>query len=224
MFNFISNYINDTYRFFLFLNTYKKYIYSPYECNDVLPRECKINIYFGLPGAGKSTFAAYLAKHDLKKGRAVYSNFPIVGAFKLDAKQDLGTVDISRGRVIIDEASIEFNSRNYASLSQKVIEFLKYHRHYETIVDVFSQAPDDMDITIRRLAYNCYWIKKSIIPKFIYLIPIERTIDVVDGDIKTCYVIHKGLFYRKYVYCPPYWRLFNTLSKKELPKKEWEIY
>lgn len=209
---------------FNLLNEYKRYIYNPWDKKDVDRSKCKLNIYFGLPGAGKSTYAAFLAYHDMKKGRAVYSNFPIIGAFALDATNDLGKVNVSNGRVIIDEAGVEFNSRNYKNMSQDIIHFMKYHRHYDCIVDVFSQSPDDMDITIRRLAYNCYWIKKSILPRFIYLIPIVRTLDVVDGDIKTCYVIRKGLLNRKYVYCPKYWRMFNTLSHEELPNKDWVIY
>lgn len=216
--------IRDSINFIKFLNTYKKYLYNPWDMNPVNSGECKLNIYFGLPGAGKSTYAAALAYKSMKRGEAVYSNFPITGAFALDPTTDLGNVMVERGRVIIDEAGIEFNSRAYKSMSQNVIKFLKLHRHYETIVDVFSQSPDDMDITIRRLAYNCYWIKKSILPKYIYLVPLERTLDVIDGDIKTTYIIHDRLFDRKYVRCPKYWKMFNTLSKPKLPQKEWSVY
>ena len=34
-----------------------------------------LSLYFGIPGAGKSTYAAYLAKKDMKRGRKVWSNF-----------------------------------------------------------------------------------------------------------------------------------------------------
>ena len=43
-----------------------------------------LSLYFGIPGAGKSTFAAYLAKKDMKKGRKVWSNFGITGAYKCE--------------------------------------------------------------------------------------------------------------------------------------------
>ena len=39
-----------------------------------------LSLYFGIPGAGKSTFAAYLAKKDMAKGRKVWSNFGITSA------------------------------------------------------------------------------------------------------------------------------------------------
>ena len=45
--------------------------------------------YFGVPGSGKTTVAAYLAKKDLKKKRNVYSNVPITGAYKI-SKEDIG--------------------------------------------------------------------------------------------------------------------------------------
>ena len=43
-----------------------------------------LSLYFGIPGAGKSTFAAYLAKKDMKKGRKVWTNVGITGAMKCE--------------------------------------------------------------------------------------------------------------------------------------------
>ena len=61
-----------------------------------------LSIYFGVPGAGKTTFAAYLAKHDLKRGFNVWSNVPITGTYKLSPVEDIGKHMICDGRVIID--------------------------------------------------------------------------------------------------------------------------
>ena len=63
-----------------------------------------LSLYFGIPGAGKSTYAAYLAKKDMKKGRKVWSNFGITGAMKCE-KADFGKFMMSDGRLIIDERS-----------------------------------------------------------------------------------------------------------------------
>ncbi len=75
-----------------------------------------LNVYFGVPGSGKTTFAAYLTKwalHEnilirlcrkhpnrltalllnsryLKRRIDVYSNVPITGAYELNAKEDIG--------------------------------------------------------------------------------------------------------------------------------------
>ena len=131
-----------------------------------------LNVYFGVPGSGKTTFAAYLTKwalHEnviirfcrkhpnrlsrlvinsrfLKRSIPVYSNVPITGAYQLDAKRDIGFFMIEGAKVIIDEAGIEYNNRNYKAFPQESIYFYKYHRHYRTSVDVFSQSYEDMDI------------------------------------------------------------------------------
>ena len=105
---------------------------------------CKIRnvleVYFGVPGSGKTTLAAWFTKQAnkqawpikwafkhpqyklsrwilssrfWKRSRGVYSNVPITGAFKLDPQQDIGKVMICEGEVIIDEAGIEYNNRNF---------------------------------------------------------------------------------------------------------------
>ena len=72
-----------------------------------------LSLYFGIPGAGKSTYAAYLAKKDMKKGRKVWSNFGITGAMKCE-KADFGKFMMSDGRLIIDEAGLEYDNRKMA--------------------------------------------------------------------------------------------------------------
>ena len=137
-----------------------------------------LNVYFGVPGSGKTTFAAYLTKWALRENALirfcrryenaltkmilnskylkrridVYSNVPITGAYRLDAKVDIGNFMIENAKVIIDEAGIEYNNRNYKSFPQEAVYFYKYHRHYKVSVDVFSQSYEDMDVTLRRLA------------------------------------------------------------------------
>lgn len=183
-----------------------------------------ISVYFGVPGSGKTTFAAYLSKKDRKKGRKVWSNVPITGTYKLDCKDDLGTYAIENGSILIDEAGIDFNNRAYKSLPQKVITYLKYHRHWRTSIDVFSQSHEDMDITIRRLAQRYFVVKKSLIPNFIVCKSIGRRVGI---DQNTKQIIDEYFwkpFGTKWIYSRPLWKLFNTLSHDELPEKEWETW
>lgn len=111
----------------------------------------------------ETTFAAYLAKKDLKKGRKVWSNFGITGAMKVD-KQDIGKVLIADGRLIIDEAGLEYDNRKM-SMTNDEIYFYKYHRHYQLDVDFFSQGLD-VDIKIRKLARHIYLIKPALASVF----------------------------------------------------------
>ena len=76
----------------------------------------QLNVYFGVPGSGKTTFAAYLAKQAQKESIViklcrrfpcrftdwilngkhwkrkmnVYSNVPISGTYRVDARKDIG--------------------------------------------------------------------------------------------------------------------------------------
>lgn len=181
-----------------------------------------LSVYFGVPGAGKTTMAAWLTKRDLKKGHAVYSNVPITGAFKLDPKADIGKYSLKDCRVIIDEASVEYNNRKFKELGEEAIYWFKYHRHYETAVDVFSQSHEDMDITIRRLAQRYYLMKKSIFPWFVYRKRIGKRVGINEQTRQLCDEFFFVPFGTRIIFSPVLWKMFNTLSRKELPEKDWE--
>lgn len=211
-----------------------------------------LNVYFGVPGSGKTTFAAYLAKQSakeswvivwvrehpgpfsekllasrfFKRSVPVYSNVPITGTYHLDPMQDVGKVMIVGGKVIIDEAGVEYNNRKTKDFPKESIYWYKYHRHYECSVDVFSQSYEDMDITLRRLAQNYYVVKKSLIPFFIVCKRIRRKVGI---DEHTHQIIDKYYFGlpildTKWVFMPPLWKLFNSFSRKELPEKAWKVW
>lgn len=183
-----------------------------------------LSIYFGVPGAGKTTFAAWLTRRDLRRGTPVWSNVPITGAYKLEPKSDIGTFMISEGRVIIDEAGLEYNNRDFKDFSRKSLYFYKYHRHYQLAVDVFSQGFDDMDKKIRTLAQRLYVVKKSFLPFFVYRRQIKKRVGIneVSKDIIDEYYFVP--WSRRYIFCPPLWKMFNTISRETYPDKEWEVW
>ena len=127
-------------------------------------------------------------------------------------------------KVIIDEAGIEYNNRNYKAFPQESIYFYKYHRHYRTSVDVFSQSYEDMDITLRRLAQNFYVVRRSLVPGCIVARRIRRQVGVDEQtkQIADLYAMGLPLLDTKRIFSPPLWKLFNSYSRKELPQKEWE--
>lgn len=212
-----------------------------------------LNVYFGVPGSGKTTFAAYLTKQCLReswviklckrwpdnpicrrilsgkhfrRAQKVYSNVPITGAYKLDPQADIGHYMICDGKVIIDEAGIEYNNRAFKTFPPEAIYFYKYHRHYMTSVDVFSQSYDDMDITLRRLAQNFYVVKKSLVPFCVTCRLIRRKIGVDDTthQIADLYSMGTPVLDTRRIFSPPLWKLFNSYSRKELPEKEWPVW
>ncbi len=211
-----------------------------------------LNVYFGVPGSGKTTFAAYLTRwalHEnaiirfcrrhqnpvtrvllnsryLKRRIDVYSNVPITGAYMLNAREDIGHYMIEDAKVIIDEAGIEYNNRNFKSFPQEAVYFYKYHRHYRVSVDVFSQSYEDMDVTLRRLAQNFYVVRRSLVPFCVVARRIRRRVGVDEHtkQIADLYALGLPVLDTKRIFSPPLWKMFNSYSRRELPRKEWSVW
>lgn len=184
-------------------------------------KKCRIDLYFGVPGAGKSTFASYLAAKAMKAKRPVFSNVYIKGAYRFD-KDDMGVNTIENALVIIDEAGLEFDNRKM-SMSDNEIYFCKFHRHYQNDVIFFSQGLD-IDIKIRKLAQTYYLLEPSIIPGFIRRKTITRKVGIDDnGQLIDKYSFLSPLFGGlKLIFAPRYRKYFNTLDRKVLRLKHFQ--
>lgn len=124
-----------------------------------------IRIFFARPGAGKTTLCCANAKKLRKKFDHVYLTFPntVPNVHYCDFKA-LGEWSFPRNsHVSDDESGISFNSRKTLSVPQCLIAYLKLARHYGVSFDFYSQSHEDMDVTIRRLADE-YWYLYRIGP------------------------------------------------------------
>lgn len=212
----------------------------------------QLNVYFGVPGSGKTTYAAYLARQaqresiiirlcrrfpcrltnwilagkSWKRAYPVWSNVPIHGCYQLNAKKDIGVYMIRDGKMIIDEAGVEFNNRDYKAFPKTAVHFFKYHRHYGVSVDVFSQSFEDMDVTLRRLAQNFYVVKRSLFPFFVVTKRIRRKvgIDEMSHQLVDAYSFGVPILDTKWVFCPPLWKMFDSYDTPDLPEKEWSCW
>lgn len=114
----------------------------------------------GYPGAGKTYYALYRAQKELKKGRAVYSNFAIAGAKPITPES---MFDIEPGAfVVLDEAQNWFGSRNWSQFGNKYMEFFSQTRKKEYTLLWLSQDVSSVDKTIRDRTHlihqmNAYW-------------------------------------------------------------------
>ena len=183
--------------------------------------EYSLYVYFGVPGSGKSTYAAYITRKVLKRQGRVYSNVPIKGALKLDPMNDVGKVLIEGGHVIIDEAGVEYNNRDFKNFSKDSTYFFKHHRHFKTTVHLFSQGYDDMDKKLRTLATRLFVLKRSLIPFCIRKYEISKRVGVNELTKDICDEYFKRPFSSRLIFTPPLWSSFNTYSTKPLPLKEW---
>lgn len=193
------------------------------------PQSGSVRIFFGLPGSGKTTFASWIVRKDLKKGKSVWSNVPILGSYQISVKDDLGSFNIEDGRLVVDEAGIDYNNRQFSQkkgMTQQQIEWWKLIRHYGIVADIYSQSYNDMDVTLRRLASDLYIVQKSFIPYFVTVRKIRRKIGIDELQHIPVDMYYMGFpvldTYRCFM--PVTWKMFDSYDKPSLPPKDWLKY
>lgn len=203
---------------------FSKYL-NRYLCKKKIKNKKKkynFDYYFGLPGCGKTTYAAYLAKKYQRKKINVYSNVYIKGCYNID-RSDIGKYLIDDGLVIVDEAGVDYNNRKL-DMSDSEIKLYKYYRHFRLDIAVFSQSYDDIDVTLRRLCNRMFYLKKSKIPFFIKRKELCKKIDI-NKDTHQIEVQYYWKFLgTKRIFSPLLWKKFNSYNTFTLPKKQFIKY
>lgn len=195
-----------------------------------------ITCFFGLPGCGKSTLLAKLAYKELKrikKGKSKYvrvlSNYFIRGCSVLDFDM-IGKYDMSNSLILLDEISLDADSRDFKSFSKPLKQFFILHRHYGCDIIYATQQYDGVDRKIRELTQNLYYMKKA--GPLTYATAIYRKITITeDSEIKMGYVLPKLIkiisdIRHTMIFCfrPKYYKLFDSFDAPVLPKYDYDIY
>lgn len=189
-----------------------------------------VTMFVGLPGSGKTTIAASLVKYCLKKGIKVFSNVPIKGALQYSWKEDYGNFDMSQALIILDEAGLDLDNRNWEkNFNRDKVEFLKLTRHYKSKLVVFSQTWNDCDIKIRSMVGKLFIVRKSLIPGFTCAIPVFRKIDVDDETKEFKELYYKDfpllrLISTKRIFRRCYYKMFDSWDCPEKPQKDFDTY
>lgn len=129
-----------------------------------------IRRYFGLPGCGKTTLAVKLAITKVrlislgldKKHKFVFTNFPVNHPLVFQIENDMiGKYDLSNSLIIIDEATLFADNRDYKQFDHAKKSFFMLHRHYNCDIYLFHQEAGAVDKKIRGITDSVYYVKKS---------------------------------------------------------------
>lgn len=202
-----------------------------------------IRIYFGNPGCGKTTQACKFLKQKKKKYEFTFANFDLNPQYDIGYSVSSNTMKAlgqwtfpEHSYIAIDEAGIYYNNRKFKTLPQYTIEWFKLHRHFKCDLDIFSQSFEDMDITIRRLADQLWYMRR--IGPFTLLRRVYKTVMVDDHthQIIDGYRMEKGIWIFlqplrllglgrilpqlhgwKMTFRPLYYKYFNSYAHDVLP-------
>lgn len=100
----------------------------------------------------------------LKKYTNVYCNVPInVPGVIYVNNSEIGFKQIENGLLLIDEASLFADSRDFKNFQKEQVKFFLLHRHYGLTIELYTQQWDAIDRKIRTITDKVYYVWK---PKF----------------------------------------------------------
>lgn len=195
-----------------------------------------IDLYFGLPGCGKTTYLAYLAKINIKRGKTVYTNVLLnVPGVRWITPSVIGKKGLYNCVLLLDEATLIAHNRDFKNYDKDMIEFFLYHRHYKCNICLFAQAPDTLDKRIREVINRTYYLHKSRVLPFTYITKIPYGLVFPEGERKGSITLgYSSLsFFEKLMYTrifirPKYYKYFDTHSMAHLTEavegEDYEVY
>lgn len=184
-------------------------------------------------GGGKSTYFAYASQKHLnaKQPWKCYSTKPLAGCYLIDPN-DLGKYRLpERSCVFIDEVGMVWDNRDWKSTPRHVRDFFKYQRHHR--VKVYMASQDfDIDIKLRKLCDSMYmlfnfggWLTyaKEIRRKLTIVKPSEEGESRIADELVMSPFFMAIFGARKILYCPRYFKYFDSFEAPDLPEKDWPI-
>lgn len=201
----------------------------------------RLYLIFGKKGSGKSTQLCKIALKYLKKNKnlvkhkksvwTVYTNMSdmcIPDVRIIDIKHLGDFVPVSNSILLLDEAGLDFDNRQYKNFSTSKRDFFVYQRHYKVICYLASQSYN-VDKKLRDLCdgmflYNC------IFNVFSLCRPIRKSITLTESTSEAESRVAENLKFKwvfswRITFIPKYSKYFKSFvipEKPELPYKECE--
>lgn len=193
-----------------------------------------VTLYFGLPGAGKTTMLCYIAAKALRKGtyENIYCNINIAmnGVTRID-NECIGKYALRNCLLLIDEATLFADSRGHKTFDMGKITYFLEHRHMRADIVLFTQQWDGVDKKIRVITDRVYYVYKGVFTgKWFtrcYRIPYgiiipdpkkdgsEKLGEIVQGYCKPNFLVRA---FSPWIYRPSYYRFFNSWDEPYFPE------
>ena len=188
-----------------------------------------ISMFFGIPGVGKTTLLAAMALKYRGKYKHIYSNvrLKIDGITYID-DECIGKYELEDCLILIDEASIFADNRDYKSFNKNGtrLEYFLTHRHHRADIFLFTQGYNAVDKKLRTLTVNLYYMQKTFpfglwwtkyYPiKYGIAFPTGENLgEIAEGYSKPPLIMR--LFTTKHIYRPKYYKYFDSWEIHRLP-------
>ena len=208
-----------------------------------------VSLYFGLPGCGKTTFLTYIALKESKRllsGKSqykhIYSNIPLlINGVTVITNECIGKYDLRDCLLLIDEATLFADSRDFKSFSKDKIEYFLEHRHFRSDIVLFTQQWDGVDRKIRTITDRVFyvskgrllghWLSKAYRVPYDIIIPDKRSGsdssglgEIIQGYCKPSFISRVLLAQR--IYRPSYYKYFDSFMTPYRPPlpDEYKVY
>lgn len=191
-----------------------------------------VSLYFGLPGCGKTTMLSALALRGVRSKRYlhVYSNIHlnIYGVTYID-NECIGKYELRDCLLLIDEATLFADSRDFKQFSKSRMEYFLEHRHRNADIILFTQQWDGVDRKIRVITDRVYYVFKPLflgrwltkcwrIPYGILFPDPKRSGDklgeIIQGYRKPNIIVR---LFAVRLWRPKYYKYFDSWELKPLP-------
>lgn len=177
--------------------------------------------YFGLPGCGKSTFLTMMARKELRRiqnGKSKYkhvlTNFYCEGCESIDYRV-LGHYEIRDSLILLDEITLDADSRNFKQFDSFHKHFFLMHRHYGCDIVYFTQQYDGVDKKIRDITVDLFFVRRlgpfSIAKRIWRILDInEQTKEIVQGYRFSNFFELLFMFPFKFCFRPRWYKYFDS--------------
>jgi len=189
-----------------------------------------ITVVEGRPGQGKSIYLVHKIVEFLKQGHDVYTNVTLTGAIPNRFRDQLHNIeklddllDVRRGKVVLDEVQLYFNSRQWDKLDIKFQYFLQQHRKRGIDILGATQSIKRVDVVFRQLVHIYKRVTKVVsftIPRtkhsmgFFYLREFDPDSVESQGQKDT-------IGYPQVFFADPYiMSIYETTQEYVVPKRE----